>query len=104
MVVFKTKVLHFKTENRLIRETNGRRKFLFSGQSREFFAIINCLLKISTLFLQGGSEHLACFEPTEAAMFLKKLEVRSVLYSRGKSGFKGKGFLFIRVSWTFSTF
>ena len=76
----------------------------FLVDNRELFAIINCLLKISTLFLQGGSEHLACFEPTEAARFLKKLEVRSVLYNRGKSGFKGKCFLFIKVSWTFSTF
>ena len=27
MVVFKTKVLHFKIENKLIKDTNGKRKF-----------------------------------------------------------------------------
>ena len=32
-------------------------------------------------FPYGGSERLACFEPTEAARFLKKLEVNSALYS-----------------------
>ena len=33
---------------------------------------------IQPCFLPGRSERLACFEPTEASRFLKKLEVYSV--------------------------
>ena len=45
-------------------------------------------------FLQGGSERLACFEPTDAARSLNKLEVHSVLYGQEKHGFKRK-FLYL---------
>ena len=37
---------------------------------------------------------MACFEPTEAARFLKKLEVHSVLYGQGKNVFK-REFLYL---------
>ena len=36
------------------------------------------------------SERLTCFEPTEAARFLKKLEVHSVLYGHRKYLFRGE--------------
>ena len=45
-------------------------------------------------FLHCGSERLACFEPLEAARFLKKLEVHSVLYGQGKYVFK-REFLYL---------
>ena len=54
---------------------------------------------------------LDCFEPTKAARFLEKLEEHSVrvlyilLYDQRKVRFFKKGsFVFIKVSWTFSTF
>ena len=49
---------------------------------------------IQPCFLHGGSERLACFEPPEAARFLKKLEVHSVLYGQGKYVFK-REFLYL---------
>ena len=42
----------------------------------------------TTCFLHGGSERLAWFEPTEAAKFLKKLEVHSVLNGHRKCVFE----------------
>ena len=77
MVVFKTKVLHFKIENTATKDTNGQRKlkimlsFLFVDR-RKLFA-----LKLSFEEFNHGS--LACFEATKAARIRKKLEVHSVL-------------------------
>ena len=77
MVVFKTKVLHFKIENIPIKDTNGKRKFkrmlsfLFVDK-RKLFA-----MKLSFEEFNHGS--LACFEATKAARIRKKLEVHSVL-------------------------
>ena len=86
VVVSKTKVLHFKIENTPIKDTNGKRKFKrmlsFLLWTNESFSLWNCLSRNSTLFLHGGSECLACFEPTKAARFLKTLEVHSVLYDQ----------------------
>ena len=84
MVVFKTKVLHFKSKNTPIRDTVQKNaQFPFCGQTRAFrFEIV--FRGIQPCFLHGGSERLACFETTEAARFLKKLEVASVLYGQGK--------------------
>ena len=45
-------------------------------------------------FIHGGSERLACFESTDAARFLKELEVHSVLYGQGKYVFK-REFLYL---------
>ena len=39
---------------------------------------------IQPRFPNGRLERLACFEPTDAARFLKKLELHSVLYGQGK--------------------
>ena len=75
--------------------------FLWTNES---FSLWNCLSRNSTLFLHGGSERLACFEPTKAARFLKTLEVHSVLYDQRKVRFWKGIFVFIKVSWTFSTF
>ena len=58
---------------------------------------------IQPCFLHGGSERLACFEPTKAARFLKTFEVHSVLYDKKVRFLKGI-FVFIKVSWTFCTF
>ena len=49
----------------------------FRGQTRAFrYKIV--FRGIQSCFLHGRSERFACFEPTEAARFLKKLEVHSV--------------------------
>ena len=67
MVVFKTKVLHFKIENTQIKDTNGKRKFkrmlsfLFVDK-RKFFAItlslegFNLVFYGSDVLNQHGSE------------------------------------------------
>ena len=90
MVVFKTKVLHFKIENTPIKDTSERKKFKrmlsFFGQTKAFrYEIV--FRGIQPCFLHGGSERLACFEPTKAARFLKTLEVHSVLYDQRKVRF-----------------
>ena len=92
MVAFKTKVLHFKIENTPIKYTSGKRKFKsaqipFCVQTRAFrYEIV--FRGIQPCFLHGRSERLACFEPTEAARFLKKLEVYPVLYGHRKCVFE----------------
>ena len=89
VVVFKTNVLHFKIENRPIKDTNRKRtfkrmlRFLFVDKL-ELFPMKLSFEEFNLAqpgFPYGGSERLACFEPTEAARFLKKLEVNSALYS-----------------------
>ena len=57
--------------------------FRFCGQTRAFHYEI-VFRGIQPCFLHGGSERLGCFEPTEAAGFLKKLEVTSVFYGQRK--------------------
>ena len=55
---------------------------------RELFAMKLSFEEFNLFFLPGGSERLDCFEPTEAARFLKKVEVHSVLYGHRKYVFK----------------
>ena len=56
-------------------------QFPFCGQTKAFrYEIVS--RGIQPCFLHGGSERLACFEPTKAARFLKTLEVHSVLYDQ----------------------
>ena len=56
------------------------------GQTRAFrYEIV--FRGIQPCFLHSGSECLACFEPTEAARFLKKFEVHSVLDGLGEVRF-----------------
>ena len=92
VVAFKTKVLHLKIENTPIKDTSGKRKFKsahipFCVQTRAFrYEIV--FRGNPPCFLHGRSERLTCFEPTEAARFLKKLEVHSVLYGRRKCFFE----------------
>ena len=78
MVVFKTKVLHFKIENTPIKDTNGREKFkrmlsFLFVEKRKLFAMKLSFEEFNLVFY-SGSERLACFEPTKAARFLKTLE------------------------------
>ena len=49
-------------------------------------------------FPYGGSERLACFEPTETARFLKKLEVDSALYSVKEVGYVHLKLIFFAMS------
>ena len=59
------------------RESSKECSVSFCGQTRAFrYEIV--FRGIQPCFLHGGSECLACFEPTKAARFLKKLEVHSV--------------------------
>ena len=58
-------------------------QFPFCRQTRAFpYEIV--FRGIQPCFLHGGSERLGYFEPTEAAGFLKKLEVHSVFYGQRK--------------------
>ena len=95
VVVFKTNVLHFKIENTPIKDTNRKRtfkrmlRFLFVDKL-ELFPMKLSFEELNLDqpgFPYGGSERLACFEPTEAARFLKKLEVDSALYSVKEVGY-----------------
>ena len=64
-------------------------RFPFCGQT-EAFRYEMIFRGIQPCFLHGGSERLACFEPTKAARFLKTLEVHSVLYDQRKVRFLKK--------------
>ena len=84
VVVFKTKVLHFKIENTPIKDTNGKRKFngilSFFLWTNESFSLWNCLSKNSACFYTvDRSAWLVLNQPIKAARILKKLEVHSVL-------------------------
>ena len=68
------------------RKVQKNTHFPFCGQTRTFRREI-VFRGIQTCFLHGGSERLASFEPTEAARFLKKLEVHSVYYMVKESTF-----------------
>ena len=92
VVVFKTKVLHFKIESTPVKDTNGKKKvqknaqFPLCGQTKAFrYEIV--FRGIQPCFLRGGSDRLACFESSKAARFLKTLEAHSVLYDQRKVRF-----------------
>ena len=57
VVVFKTKVLHFKIENTPIKDTNGKGKFLKNAQFPEH-SLWHCLSRNSTLFSTDRSTWL----------------------------------------------
>ena len=68
------------------REIQWNAQFPFCGQTKAFrYEIV--FRGIQPCFLHGGSERLACFEPTKAERFLKTLEVHSVLYDQRKVRF-----------------
>ena len=106
VVVFKTNVLHFKIENTPIKDTNRKRtfkrmlRFLFVDKL-ELFPMKLSFEELNLDqpgFPYGGSERLACFEPTEAARFLKKLEVDSALYSVKEVGYVHLKLIFFAMS------
>ena len=84
------KFSHFKFENTPMKDTNGKKKFekmlrfLFVDAAFHYEIVFR---GIQPCFLRGRSESLACFEPTEAARFLKKREILSALYGQGKHVF-----------------
>ena len=61
-------------------------QFPFCGQTKTFHHEI-VFRGIHPCFLHSGLEHLACFEPTKAARFLKTLEVHSVRSAFSKGNF-----------------
>ena len=68
------------------RESSKNAQFPFCGQTKAFRCEI-VFRGIQPCFVYGGSECLACFEPTKAARFLKTLEIHSVLYDQRKVRF-----------------
>ena len=83
LVLFETKVLYLKIENTPIKDANGKSKlkrmlrFVFVDK-RELFALKLSFEEFNFVLFTADPERLACFEKTEAARFLKKLEVHSV--------------------------
>ena len=69
-MAFKTKVLHFKIEDTPIKDKWKKKvqksaQIPFCGQTRAFcYQIV--FRGIQPCCIHGGSEPLACFEPTEA--------------------------------------
>ena len=63
MVIFKTKVLHFKIENRPMKDTSGKRKFkrmlrLLFVDTRELFAMKLSFEELNLVFFM--SDQSAC--------------------------------------------
>ena len=102
MVVFKTKVLHFKIENTPIKDRNGKKKFkrmlifLFVDK-RKLFAMTLSFEEFNLVFY--GSERLACFETTRQRGFRRHLRYIPYSMIKEKYVFKG-GFCILKVSWT----
>ena len=76
--VLSLKIRRWKTQMERKSSKKCSDSFLWANES---FSPWNCVSRNSTLFSSRGSERLACFEPTEAARFLKK---REVLSAQGK--------------------
>ena len=109
VVVFQTKVLYFKIENKPIIDTNGKRKFkrmlsLLFVDKRELFAMKLSFEEFNLVFFTVDQSAWLVLNQTKAARFLKKLEVHSVYSMVKESTFLKGNFVFIKVSWTFSTF
>ena len=109
VVIFKTKVLHFKIENTPIKDTNGKRKFkrmlsfLFVDKRKLFamklsFEEFNLVStrRIGVLGLFWTNQGSEVSEDTWG--------IHSILYDQSKVRFLKGIFVFIKVSWTFSTF
>ena len=106
-----TKVLHFKIENTPIKDTDGKRKFkrmltfLFVNK-RTLFAIRHCLSRNLTLFSTRRIGALGLFWTNKAARLTRFWRhLRYIPYSmiKEKYVFKRECFVFIKVSWTFSS-
>ena len=97
VVVFKTKVLHFKIENTPIKDTNGKRKFkrmlsfLFVDK-RKLFAMTLHFEEFNLVFY--GSERLACFEQTRKRGFWRQLRYIPYSMIKEKYVFKREFFYF----------
>ena len=98
VVVFKTKVLHFKTENKPIKDTNGKSKFkrmlsfLFVDK-QNLFAMALSFKEFNPVFYK--SECLACFEPTRQRGFWRNLRYIPYSMIKEKYVFKRK-FLYFK--------
>ena len=105
-----TKVLHFKIENTPIKDTDGKRKFkrmltfLFVNK-RAVFAMTLSFEEFNLVFYTADRSAWLVLnqQGSEVNAFLKTLEVHSVLYDQRKYVFKRECFVFIKVSWTFSS-
>ena len=109
VVVFKTKVLHFKIENTPIKDTSGKRKFkrvlrfLFVDK-RELFAMKLSFEEFNLDFFTADQRAWLVLNQPRQRGFWRNL--RYILYSMViKSTFlKGNFCVYRKVSWTFSTF
>ena len=107
VVVFKTKVSHFKFENTPMKDTNGKKKFkkmlrfLFVDDS---FSLWNCVSRNSTLFSSRRIRELGLFWTNRGSEVSEETwDTFCTLWSRTVRLLKGI-FVFIKVSWMFSTF
>ena len=94
MVVFKTKVLHFKIENTPIKDTNGKSKFkrmlsLLFVDKRKLFAMKLSFEEFNLVFYTADRSAWLVLnqQGSEVNTFLKTLEVHSVLYDQRKVRF-----------------
>ena len=99
MVVFKTKVLHFKIENTPIKDTNGKRKFkrmlsfLFVDK-RKLFAMKLSFEEFNLVFYTADrSAWLVLNQPRQRG-FLRHLRYIPYFLIKGKYVFK-KEFLYL---------
>ena len=101
VVVFKTKVLHFKIENTPIKDTNGKGKFLKNAQFPEH-SLWHCLSRNSTLFSTDRSTWLVLNQQGSEVSEDTWGTFRT-LWSN-KTTFSKGNFCILKVSWTVSTF
>ena len=106
VVVFKTKVLHFKIEDTPIKDTSGKRKFngmrsSFLG-TNESFSLFKLSFNEFNLVSTRRIVTLCLFIPTMAVRILKKLEacIFCTLWSRNCTFLIGnfwiyKGFMYV---------
>ena len=105
-----TKVLHFNIENTPIKDRDGKRKFrrilsfLFVNK-RTLFAMTLSFEEFNLVFYTADRSAWLVLnqQGSEVNAFLKTLEVHSVLYDKKKYVFKRECFVFIKVSWPFSS-
>ena len=108
VVVFKTKVSRFKFENTPMKDTNGKKKFkkmliFFFVDKRELFTMKLCFEEFNLVFF-AGIRALGLFWTNRGSEVSEETwGTFSTLWSRKVRLLKGI-FVFIKVSWTFSTF
>ena len=102
VVVFKTKVLHFKIENTPIKDTNGKRIKVQKNAQFPEHSLWHCLSRNSTLFSTDRSAWLVLNQQGSEVSEDTWGTFRT-LWSNKTTFLKGN-FCILKVSWTVSTF